>query len=328
MSMLSIRFVKQKMKTNTYQNKGSKKQKVFKSFIDQFLHDMRHEKMDDKYLKRPGQKNNEVFFGDLDRTNSEENLEKIPNLFKEIKGAYQKKYNRKLHKQTKPTLNFLLTFEADFDLSEDKRLEQLKSVQRFIEKHFAYPLYLVQHNDEKALHYHFSVMNFGEDLKPISKNIDPSKLQDLIADHLKEDNQDYGHTRGESKTTTNSEHRTIMEGKILAAEEENELLKIENEKQRILVLEYKQEIEDIVSELVNLKNEKDLESFIKSLKRNIRNENKPKIEKLLKNVRKNKIDKVKKQEVYESNKKYTDSLIEPKKGTGTIGKSKSTTRNR
>lgn len=130
----------------------------------------------------------------------------------------------------KPTLNFLLSFEEDFDLSEENRELQLQSVQRFIKEKYDFPLYLVQHNDEKSLHYSFSILNYDlKTMRPLAKQLDTSKLQDEIANHLKSDNMDFGHKRGDAKTISLAKHRTIMEGKTLELQNEMETLKEANE---------------------------------------------------------------------------------------------------
>ena len=319
---LSIRLYKQETKKNSYgqakkhidkkTGKVKTTRATYKSFINQFLHDLRFEKMENGYLKRPEntEENKNLFF-DLEledeiftmiNSESEENLEQIPKLFNKIKKAYKKKYGRKLHKQTKPSLNFLLSFESEFDLTPENRQKQFDSVQNFINKKFDFPIYLVQHNDEKSLHYSFSVMNFDKELSPIAKKIDTFNLQDEIADHLKEEGQEYGHTRGVSKAISFKEHKSIMESKANDAEEklsdiknemkqlqeeifktklENIELKNENEELKELSEELIEDFENILSDLEKLGEEKDAIQFVKMFKRYLKTNSKPKLEKLV-----------------------------------------------
>lgn len=251
---LSIRMVKQKINKSTTSGK-----KFYKSYKQQMEHDFRIEKMEEGYLKRPNENNKIIEFSrkeqDRRNTNRENNSndrrknfvrgirsEDIILDWEKIKRHHLKKNGRKLHKQTKPTLNFLLSFSKDFDLSEEEREAQLQSVKNFITKKFSLPIYLVQHNDEKSLHYSFSVMNYDlKNNRPLAKTIDTSFLQDEIANHLKNDNQDYGHTRGIKKGISKSEHLGILQGKV---KEQEEIIK-----QQAKIIEEQKECNEVLNNL-------------------------------------------------------------------------------
>lgn len=232
--LLSMRIVKQKMDQQVVSGN-----KNYKSFQQQYLHDFRFEEMDEDYLKRPNEKNKYFRLDrDLENLTNEKNIEKNFNIvnskWEEIQELSKVFHKKKLHKDTKPTINFLLSFSTDFDLDEEHRKQQANCVEKFIKSKYDFPLYLVQHNDEKALHYSFTILNFDKNtMRPISKQIDTSKLQDDISEWLIQNNQDYGHTRGVKKTISNAEHRTIMEGKVQELEnkihsKEVELKELEN----------------------------------------------------------------------------------------------------
>ena len=215
---LSIRMVK--MKTNTGTKSGGK---YYKSYKQQMEHDFRIEDIEKNYLKRPNEKNKYHKFEDTDLNN-------IEILWEHVEKYHLKNKKKKLDKQTKPTINFLLSFSKDFDLSEEDRIKQMESVKDFITKNYSLPIYLVQHNDEKALHYSFSIMNYDfKTQRPIAKQINTSQLQDNITNHLKQDNQDYGHNRGIKKNISLKEHKTIMEGKIEEENKKYEILKNQND---------------------------------------------------------------------------------------------------
>ena len=230
--LLSIRVVKSKMSKKVVSGK-----KTYRSFKSQYNHDMRFEEMDSNYLKRPNEKNKYVSFIGIDNIinikNRENNFKNIDKQWEDIKNNHKEFWNKGLHSETKPVLNFLLSFEEDFDLSEEDRLSQIESVRDFIKNKYDYPIYLVQHNDEKSLHYSFSIINYCKKTnRPLAKQIDTSKLQDEIANHLKSDNMDFGHTRGNPKTISLAKHRTIMEGKTL--ELENNIKSLENDNELLL----------------------------------------------------------------------------------------------
>jgi len=328
--LLSIRLMKQNTRKNEYgETKKTKNKKtgevkttrkVYRSFINQFLHDFRYETMEDNYLVRPEEFNKKMLFEfeekyseyNLSDTDDKENLEKIPQLFIQIKKDYQKKHNRKLHKQTKPSLNFLISFESEFDLSEENRQAQYESVERFIKKNFDFPIYLVQHNDEKSLHYTFSVMNFDKDLKPIAKKIDTFYLQDMIADHLQEEGQDYGHKRGITKDISGAEHKGIVESKVKDAETKIEQLETQIEKLQKensdLKTDFQKTINQIILGLEQLNEQTTIDSFLKTLARYLKGNKKEKIEKLILKNQKilNKKNKEHNQKVSSSNIDYVN----------------------
>jgi len=243
---LSIRMVK--MKTNTGTKQGGK---YFKSYKQQMEHDFRTEVIEKNYLKRPEEKNKYYKFEGKNLKGVE--LNDIEKLWENVENYHLKNKKKKLDKQTKPTINFLLSFSKDFDLSEEDRIKQMKSVKDFITKNYSLPIYLVQHNDEKALHYSFSIMNYDfKTQRPIAKQINTSQLQDNITNHLKQDNQDYGHNRGIKKNISLKEHKTIMQGKV---EEESKKLEIVKNQNEELKLQHQIEIDKLVEEKQILLNE-------------------------------------------------------------------------
>jgi len=322
---LSIRMYKQKM--NTLTKSGNK---TYKSFVQQLLHDFRFEEMDSTYLKRPSEKNkyiiNNKLYSSNEKINTLELQKQVQLEFDNIQLDYQRHNNKKFHKQTKPTLNFLLSFSKDFDLPEEQRKQQLESVYKFIQKRFGQVIYLVQHNDEKALHYSFTIYNYDyKTHRPIAKQIDTSKLQDQIAEHLKSEGQDYGHTRGEPKSISLAKHRTIIEGKVLEAEQkekelqekikqlENQNKELQEKNDRLLKItnqyeidiiklkelqeeaqaDYESVLNEIIEDLEDMAEQETLDGFVKKLRRYIKNENKDRLETLLNNVKK-KTKKIKK----------------------------------
>ena len=220
---LSIRMVK--MKTNTGTKQGGK---YFKSYKQQMEHDFRIEVIEENYLKNPEETNKYYKFVDKNLKGVE--LNDIEKLWENVKDYHLKNKKKKLDKQTKPTINFLLSFSKDFDLSEEDRIKQMESVKDFITQNYSLPIYLVQHNDEKALHYSFCIMNYDfKTQRPIAKQINTSQLQDNITNHLKQDNQDYGHNRGIKKNISLKEHKTIMQGKVEEETKKLEILENQNE---------------------------------------------------------------------------------------------------
>jgi hypothetical protein len=194
--------------------------------------------MSPKYLKRPTGKNKAIGFGDIEnmftKDGRENNFEKVNSLWENIKVEHQLHHKKRLSSQTKPTLNFLLSFEEDFDLPDKNKVEQMESVKNFIKAKYDYPVYLVQHNDEKALHYSFTIINYDKKtMRPISKQIDTRQLQDDIADWLKKDNQDYGHKRGIQKSISLAEHKSILDGKVAELENEKKILQDEIDEMKI-----------------------------------------------------------------------------------------------
>ena len=191
-------------------------------------HDFRTEVIEKNYLKRPEEKNKYYKFEGKNLKGVE--LNDIEKLWENVENYHLINKKKKLDKQTKPTINFLLSFSKDFDLSEEDRIKQMESVKEFITKNYSLPIYLVQHNDEKALHYSFSIMNYDfKTQRPIAKQINTSQLQDNITNHLKQDNQDYGHNRGIKKNISLKEHKTIMQGKVEEENKKLEILKNQNE---------------------------------------------------------------------------------------------------
>ena len=242
---LSIRMVK--MKTNTGTKQGGK---YFKSYKQQMEHDFRTEVIEANYLKRPEETNKYHKFKGKNLQGIE--LNDIEKLWENVEKYHLKNKKKKLDKQTKPTINFLLSFSKDFDLSEEDRIKQMESVKDFITKNYSLPIYLVQHNDEKALHYSFSIMNYDfKTQRPIAKQINTSQLQDNITNHLKQNNQDYGHNRGIKKNISLKEHKTIMQGKV---EEESKKLEILENQIEELILKNKK-LDNQNEELI-LKNKK------------------------------------------------------------------------
>jgi len=214
----SVRIMKQQL------NKGIKRGgRYFKSYKQQMEHDFRIEEMDSTYLKRPEEENKI-------HTWRSTKVEDIENDWEDLRNEFKKKHKKSMQKQTKETINFLISFSADFDLPEEERQRQYDIVRGWFEKKFDHPIYLIQHNDEKALHYTCSILNFdNETMRPLAKQIDTSKLQDEVFDYLKAHGVDYGHTRGVKKTISLSEHRSIMEAKVKELEAEIEAVRKEKE---------------------------------------------------------------------------------------------------
>ncbi len=251
----SIRI--QKMSLNKSFISGNR---YYKSYKQQMEHDFRIEKMDNNYLSRPNEKNKQYsFLG--------EDLQTIINQWEDIKSNHKRVKKKSIQKQTKEVISGLITFSKDFDLSELERQRQFDIVRGFIQKEFDHPIYVVQHNDEKSLHYHFSVLNYENDTnRPLAKQINTSKLQDKVFDYLKEHNVDYGHNRGISKTISMKEHKTIMEGKVAEQvekinnlEQKNNMLHQEQinlknqiKKLRGISSEYEVEIEGILEDFIDL----------------------------------------------------------------------------
>jgi len=247
--LLSIRIVKQKLNEKVVSGK-----KTYRSFISQLSHDFRFEKMDDDYLKRPNEENKYINFDILKNVTNkdyvENNLSIVENFWSVCNEKHKETYKKKIHKQTKPVLNFLISFSKDFDLPLEEREKQLEYVKVYVKTRFDFPLYLVQHNDEKALHYSFSVVNFDKvNNKPISKTIDTSKLQDDIADFLKKYNVDYGHNRGVPKTISLSQHRSILEGKVKELKDNEKKLKEEITSLKGELITQNQNYKDLIGQI-------------------------------------------------------------------------------
>lgn len=251
----SIRFYKLKMNEGTKVGK-----KYFRSFQEQWDHAFRIEEMDKGYLTRPEETKNNKSKVWVDR-------KKVNNKWIDCQGAFKKKYNKSMQKTTKPVLNFLLSFSKGFDLPEEDRKKQHQAVIDYIEEHFDFPIYVVQHNDEKSLHYEFCVLNFEKkNHSPIARKIDTSALQDQVFDYLKSKGADYGHTRGVSKDQTKMEHIEVLEGKLKTKEEElaqKEALLQEKMKQismsEIRIKDLEEEIEDTTHKLNKVIEEKEEE---------------------------------------------------------------------
>jgi len=268
----AVRIMKQHL------NKSTKSgNRYYKSFKQQYEHDLRIETMDSTYLKRPNEQNNSTIFINVDDVEEE---------WAKCQKQHIINHNKKIQKQTKETLNFLLSFSKDFDLPEEERVKQYNIVKQYITEHYDYPVYLVQHNDEKSLHYSFSVLNFSDKTsRPISKQIDTSSLQDEVFNYLKKYNVDYGHTRGQSKTISLAKHRTIMEGKVAELKEDNKKLielntqyKLDTENLKKL---YEDGVNEIADELYDLLNDENSASFAQKLYRAVRGKSKERLEKLI-----------------------------------------------
>lgn len=221
----------------------------YKSHIQQYNHDIqefkngkysRIEKMDSGYLKNPGAINIQFVKIKLEDIENkwaekfEDHMENRPGK-KSLKEANWKK--------TKPVLNFLISFNADFELkTQQEQIAHGKSVMKFINKKFGGNLiYMTQKNDEDGLKYSFSVLNYDdEEHKSLarSKTVDWfSNLQDEIADQLKSDNQDYGFTRG--LKGSKAKHITLGESRKKVAKLEQKIVE-------------KQEQLDAITEVLNL----------------------------------------------------------------------------
>jgi len=240
----SVRIVKQEISKSV--KSGNKN---YRSYISQYQHDFRIEKMEEGYLKRPNEENKYHKFYKCDSE------KEIIDMWEHCNYLHKKEHNKKIQKQTKPTLNFLISFSKDFDLNEEDRQKQFEVVKKFIQEHYSIPLYLVQHNDEKSLHYTFSIINFDKNEKrPLGKRLDTSLLQDLVFDYLKQHNVDYGHTRGETKSITMKEHKTIMEGKVQELKEQEQKLKEEIETLKFSNEKLKEENKKLQEDKIELKN--------------------------------------------------------------------------
>jgi hypothetical protein len=214
----SIRIVKQNFDKSFIRHRGGRT-KYFKSYIQQRDHDFRNEEMDIGYLERPNEKNKEHKFRNTD-------FGALRNEWEGIKSDFKGKHKKSMQKQTKEVINALLTFSAGFDLSPENREIQFEAVKKFVEEEFDFPIYVVQHNDERTLHYHFSFLNYDKKTnRPLAKQINTSKLQDKVFDYLKEHNADFGHTRGIPKEETGKENIPILQGKIKTLEKENQKLR-------------------------------------------------------------------------------------------------------
>jgi len=259
---LSIRMFK--MKSNKSTKSGNR---FFKSYKQQMKHDFRIEDIEKDYLKRPNEKNKYYTFETKNHKGKE--LKDIENKWKKIEEYHKKKNGRKLHSQTKPTINFLLSFSKDFDLKEEDRIKQMEIVKKYILENYSIPIYLVQHNDEKSLHYTFSIFNYDlKNYRPLAKQIDTSKLQDNISNYLKKYGVDYGHSRGIKKTISLKEHNTILEGKKLEKEKELEDLKQQHKKELVIINNNKIELQKENDKLkqINLKYLGELDNYDKELK--------------------------------------------------------------
>lgn len=220
--------------------------KYYKSYIQQMEHDFRIEVMDATYLKRPNETNKYHKFASLD-------LDSLLNEWDKINKKHIKHKGKAIQKQTKETINILFSFSKNFDLPEEDREKQFKVVKKFVEERFDYPLYVVQHNDEKSLHYGATILNFDNQTnRPLSKQIDTSYLQDEFFDYLKKNNVDYGHRRGDPKEITNAENRGILEGKIIELEKQNEELKADMERMKELQADIYSALVDMVMEFYEI----------------------------------------------------------------------------
>lgn len=229
----------QKMAFDKSYKKGGR---YYKSYIQQMEHDLRREEMDATYLARPEEANkyhtfSGVEFGDMWNT------------WKECQKDHEEHRGKKIQHQTKGVINFLISFSKDFDLPELERQRQFDIVKAYFAEKYDYPVYVVQHNDEKALHYSACVINYDkQNHRPLAKQINTSKLQDEVFDYLKEHHVDYGHKRGKPKVESAAKHRTIMEGKVKELEEKITLLeeeKTEIQRQKIEVEKELEEVENL-----------------------------------------------------------------------------------
>ena len=242
--LLSIRMRKIHISKPTTTGKD-----YYKSHIEQYNHDIqefkngkysRIEKMDDGYLKNPGARN--LQFLNIKLEDIEDKwAEKFADHMENRPG--KKNLKEANWAKTKPVLNFLISFNADFELKTQKeQIAHGKSVMKFINKKFGGNLiYMTQKNDEDGLKYSFSILNYDdEEHKSLarSKTVDWfSNLQDEIADQLKSDNQDYGFTRG--LKGSKAKHITLGESRKKVAKLEQKIVE-------------KQEQLDAITEILNL----------------------------------------------------------------------------
>ena len=307
----SVRIQKHSMNKSHIRGGRNGVTKYFKSYKQQMEHDFRIEKMDSNYLKRPNEKNKYHSF-------QSEKVGDIINQWEKIKSNHKKKKGKSIQKQTKEVISGLISFSKDFDLSEEDRIKQFEIVKQFVKEEFDYPIYCVQHNDEKALHYQFCFLNYDNKTnRPLAKQINTFDLQDKVFDYLKKYNVDYGHSRGIPKEKSNSENRSIMEGKVKELEEENEKLKTIQE-------ELLNNITGIVNTFIELGmtyKKKTPQELSELVKRYVSND---KIEKLINTLEKitlkSNLDNSQKLKMSELMDKYKDNIQEKKDTKPSINK--------
>lgn len=215
---------------------GTKSGKYYKSYKQQLAHDTRVEVMQDKYIKNP-----EKF-----KLNKMKIWNKDPDKLLEAAKADFKKYRKyDLPNNTKPIVVGLLSFSEKFHLNEEADRQLLHdTVNLFLENKYGSEilLYNNQQNDETALHFSFTLLNYDFTnhktlLQPMTVG-DFSNLQDEIADHLKSHNADFGHIRGTKGTY--KEQVGIMQGKLNEAENQLE----EKDDQLVELLKEVQELKE------------------------------------------------------------------------------------
>lgn len=209
MKQMSIRIEKRFInKATTVGNPKSKKSRYYKSHREQYEHDKRSEIMENGYLKFPDKTSTNIFkdFNNTGGNTPDEIVENSNKLVDIAKADYKENSyrNRNMRKNWKPIINGLISFSEDFHIDDEKnRQDQFSSVENFIIERFGKDavVYINQQNDEKSLHYSFSVLNYDfRTHKTVGKYIDTSKLQTEISEWLKKDNQNYDHVRGTKDT--------------------------------------------------------------------------------------------------------------------------------
>jgi hypothetical protein len=257
LKLLSIRMEKKFIKKGV-SHFSNGKTKYYKSHNEQFQHDWqivdkenggyrRMENMDDDYLKNKNNKNLQW---------------KNKNTAEEIWGACEKDHmengvgkealKKANWKKTKPVLNFMMSWNSDLNLADEKsKKEHWDSVTKFIKNKFDHVIYVVQKNDEDGLHYSFSILNYDKTKhKSMARDLDVSwfsNLQDEFADQLKKDGQDYGFTRGIKYS--NAKHRTLGESRKKVEKMEAKYKKLKDDHDELLDIMSMKEVLAIYSRI-------------------------------------------------------------------------------
>jgi len=210
MKYLSYRILRNGFNFIKTTSKNGKVRK-YKSAKQQLEHSLRIEKMDIGYLTNPKNQNLTSTKKGLviDNKISDEYLE---NSFKLCQEDYKKHNNKTLDKRTKPFLTHLLSFSSGFYLDFKQSKEMLQVIKEFLNDEFGSFISIALHRDETSFHIEILSNNYDfRTHKTIGRNLDTSKLQDKIQNHLEKHNVSYGHKRGIDKKLSMEKHMEVKE---------------------------------------------------------------------------------------------------------------------
>jgi len=156
---------------------------------------------------------------------------KIDNVEEQIQDDYKKNHGKSLPRNSNNMLDGIITFGVD-DVDKDSRtltqeendelnkinLEEMdRSARNYLkdlEKEYGIKVnYMVRHQDEKTIHYHFSATSYDfKNHKSMTSNFkkrDMSKMGEKIQDLVAKSYENLGFKRGKSKSK--AKHQTILE---------------------------------------------------------------------------------------------------------------------